>query len=170
MIFTKIIKKLSWNDFKGIPESFSNFDACINWGIYYNYTIQEKCINPNTSNEILHSKIAKVNLNVSCRMLETSWYIKGKETEHLLIHEFGHLLIAYLFAENFVKDVEKKFFPLEKIDEALKKVFNDIFEECVEYQNKYDKDTNHSLNKEIQKKWNEELNGRVNENGYKIMI
>jgi hypothetical protein len=156
----KSIKKLTWMDFKGIPDGKSCYDACLNWGIYYNYTYQP---------DPKKLEIAKINMQVSCRALETSWYKRGKETEELLIHELGHLIIAHVFANKIRDKVLNSCIHLKSVDEKIKKIFEDLFEECVNYQNLYDDDTNHSLNNMLQQKWNEHLQLQMSTYGLSLL-
>jgi hypothetical protein len=154
----KKIKSLTWKDFKGKPEINSPFDACLKWGIYYNYKYE---IGPNEE--------PNVNLNVECKIGTDSWFKNGKETEELLNHEYGHFLIAFIYSERFKSKVKDAKFSLKEVDANIQKVFDDTFKDCVNYQNLYDKETNHSLNKEIQKKWNDKLFGEVSNHGFELI-
>jgi hypothetical protein len=133
------IRVLNWNHFKGLPEASSPYDACLRWGIFYSYS--------------------KFSFHVRVHIGETSWYKPGKETEELLKHEQGHLIITHMFGEKLLRELNgiPKNFKNPEIDNQANILFDKIFKQCEEYQELYDQETNHSLNKTVQKRWNELL-------------
>lgn len=151
-----IIKKLTWEDFKGLPELNSKYDACLNWGIYYSYSSNNKDADINS----------KLNLKIHIDVGTSSWYRKGKETLDLLNHENGHFLLAYLYGHKFNQEVQNNYnsstmLSLE-LENHLKMIFDKNFQECVQIQEKYDDQTDHGLNLAQQKRWDEFLEHLTN--------
>ncbi len=143
----KEIPELDWINFNGKPDENSQYDACLKWGIYYDYRI-------NSSSGIL-------DFNVQIKIEEGSWYKKGKETKDLLKHERGHYVIASIYGNHFKNIIMTKNFTKKNLYVNVEKEFyhefNEIFNQCLEIQALYDNETNHSLVIESQKKWNEIL-------------
>ncbi len=141
---SKPVSKLSWGDFKGTPEENSPYDACLKWGIYYNYKF-------NRSSGLIQ-------LDVNVKSIESSWFRKGKETEDLLVHERGHYVIAAVYGSLFKNTIEAIHFPNEfHVEKEISRNFDEIFNNCLQMQDVYDEETNHSLNTEMQKRWNDVL-------------
>ncbi len=101
-------------------------------------------------------------MNTTCKVLDGSWYKVGKENDLLLEHEIGHLIIGHIFSYKFQSLIHNKLFTNENIDNNIRSIFNTIFDECVNHQKLYDYETDHSLEKLNQDKWNQNLKDEFN--------
>ena len=129
-------RKLTWDDYKGSPNP--NSDAAATTATYliisYNFN------NGNFSYKI-ESKFSRTR----------SWGLH--KTAYILSHEQGHFDIAEVFARKLHKKMSAYVFNRRTYQKELKKIYQDILDEKEEMQNKYDKETNHSINKEKQAEW-----------------
>ena len=141
-IFWSATNKLTWNDYKKVKGKTPNGNAAITLS-YIKYEINRrdnKCV---LSIEAFFSKVS-------------SWVGANDTNSRLLLHEQIHFDIVEIAARKFRKEISEKIKTGKcNIDlKNLKSKYTDIFNKL---NNKYDKETNHSLNKEAQKKWEEEL-------------
>ena len=135
---------LSWNDFKAKPPQNSNFKANTNAGISFSWGLRKENGNENLSYEVK-----------SFFFPELSWVVAGAKTDHLLQHEQTHFDITELYVRKFRKGLSE--FVLkgsyENVHEILNDLYNLIEKERSLMQKEYDQQTNHSLNKEADIKW-----------------
>lgn len=86
-----------------------------------------------------------------------SWKKKGVN-DFILKHEQGHFDITEIYARFFRKEIQKhKFKKLDSIDEEMQKIFYRNFDACGKFQDKYDKETDHSKIEKEQLRWNDEI-------------
>ena len=137
-------RPLTWNDFKGPVNKRSSFYASTCAGIYL---------------KIEHSTDGDITV-----LAETffdpakSWYVKKYADEKLLEHEQRHFDIKEIYARRFIKRVldadlasERK--PVDKIQ----KIYRQTLDEMNDFDDRYDRETKHSVNKEQQTAWNHEI-------------
>lgn len=138
--------KLEWSDFQGKVKAVSNEAASTASGLTFGYSIS------NTGNTI-----DKFDANVKAYFYpEKSWYIKEKANEHILGHEQLHFDITELFARKFRKALQSV--PLKgNLKNNLQILHSRINKELYQLQRVYDQETNHSINKEVQKQWEEAI-------------
>ena len=129
-------RKLTWIDYKAQPEP-GNDDAASTTtylGIEYD-------ISGSSFGYKIHSRFSKTR----------SWGLY--KTDYILGHEQGHFDIAEIFARKLNKNMSEYRFNKRTYQEDLNKIYNDILDEKEKMQNDYDKETNHSINKEKQAEW-----------------
>ena len=166
---------LSWDDFQGIPKDDDetrkhSLKAMSRTGL--RFRIDTKVIEKKTKKKFKIEKITvEATFHKNGSWVKKDQIIPGKEST-LLKHEQGHFDTAQLFVPNaqkmlelFVKNKtytikEKEGIRLEKIadDESIKITNNkidQIFEILKQNQRKYDEDTRHGVNQELQNKYNE---------------
>ena len=142
--------KLSWLNFKGQPEPNSTAVAVTASGITFGYSLKR-----------IDNKIVSFNANVEAHFYpEKSWYIKDRADAYVLAHEQLHFDITELHVRKFRKQIAQlKVSP--HIQQDLQKLHRDINKALADMQNRYDTETNNSIDKETQSKWirfiNEEL-------------
>lgn len=86
-----------------------------------------------------------------------SWILKKERSnKELLMHEKLHFDIAELYSRKFKERVYKeKLKPkMGKIRNSINRIHQDIIKEHSSFQQKYDDETRHHLNKEKQEIWN----------------
>jgi hypothetical protein len=138
-------KRLTWNDFKSQPDPNSDAAASTTTylGIEYSF-----------SNNTVSYKIA-------CRFSKVkSWGLH--KTAYILSHEQGHFDIAEIFARKLHKEMLAYQFNRKTYEKDLKKIYQQILDEKEEWQNAYDGETRHSINKKKQAEWLEKIADALN--------
>ena len=134
-------RPLVWNDFKGKADNSSPFDALTMGNIGYRF----EAITQNTEYKLL--------LDIGFDP-KKSWVKAKKGTDKLLLHEQCHFDIFELYTRILVKKIEEqKILSGAKFSDKMEKVYNKTFVELIKFQQKYDKETNHSKNEDKQKEW-----------------
>ena len=129
-------KKLTWADYKG--QAKNDTDAAASTATYLG-------IEYNFNNKGFDYKI-------TCSFSKTkSWGLH--KTDYILVHEQGHFDIAEIFARQLNKKMSEYKFNKNNFKDDLKKIYLTITSEKEEMQNDYDRETNHSINKEKQAEW-----------------
>lgn len=139
-------RKLNWGDYKATPNPSS--DAAATTTTYVG--IEYKISNDNFS-YFIHCRFSK----------DRSWGLH--KTDYILSHEQGHFDIAELFARKLHKEMSNYVFNKKSFQKDLKKIYNSIMEEKESLQNQYDKETNHSINKEKQAEWLKKIQSLLSE-------
>lgn len=130
--------KLSWENFKGIPDTNGNEDAAVKTRIEVNVVSQKNMIE----------------LDIPCYFeINKSW--SSTSDSIVLIHEQAHFDIAEVAARNLRKIVsEYKFTKDSKVKEVINELYHKNIQFLVSYQTKYDEETGHSRKVNNQKAWN----------------
>jgi hypothetical protein len=139
-------KRLSWSDFKSKPDPNSDAAASTTTylGIEYSF-----------SNNTVSYKIA-------CRFSKLkSWGLH--QTDYILSHEQGHFDIAEIFARRLHKKMLEYKFNRKTYQHDLKKIYQEVLDEKEEWQNTYDEETRHSINRKKQAEWLEKIAEGLNE-------
>ncbi|MGJ8666431.1 MAG: DUF922 domain-containing protein [Patiriisocius sp.] len=134
-------ERLTWADFKGVPENVAGFVASTNSGISFSYGMQST------------NGVMEITYDINTYFYpEASWYKIESANNHILSHEQGHFDISELFA----RKLRRQFEALDK-DETFKEKARKIYRENekirVAFQNEFDKETDHSKNISEEKKW-----------------
>jgi hypothetical protein len=131
-------KPLDWVDFSGPTKDSSTFDAESFAEVRFTYSF-------NSLVDFKFDVSAAFNKN-------TSWYKKENQSPYLLKHEQLHFDIAELFAKKLKAEFDNYTYTANFRNEIT-----EIFEKKkIQYhlmQDKYDKETSHSLNTEKQRQW-----------------
>ena len=133
-------KRLQWNDFKSKPDPRSDAAASTTTylGIEYSF-----------SNNVILYKIA-------CRFSKNkSWGLH--QTEYILAHEQGHFDIAEIFARKLHMKMKNYKFNRSTYRQDLKKIYDEILDEKEMWQNTYDEETRHSIDRKKQAAWLEKI-------------
>lgn len=134
--------KLEWSDFRGEPKMNSNFDASVNTGITYQWSI----VKEDEENVTL-----KFEVDSFCYP-SLSWVKKGQLTDYLLAHEQLHFDISELHARVMRKKL-KEYVPGKNVRKDLNKMYKRVERMRINMQEQYDIETEHSKDRENQKKW-----------------
>jgi hypothetical protein len=129
-------KPLTWKDYEGRPDPTSDAAAS---------TSTQLSIEFKMSNSGFGYKIKSFFSKSKSWGLHKSLYI--------LSHEQGHFDIAEIYARKLHKQMSEYRFNKKTYQKDLQKIYEKVTEEKVEIQNEYDKETNHSINKEKQSEW-----------------
>ena len=82
-----------------------------------------------------------------------SWVKKGQSNPSLLKHEQGHFNITELHCRNMRQQIQEGQFSFNDLNKRISKILKSENKALNTAQKKYDKETNHNLNIEIQRKW-----------------
>lgn len=129
-------KKLTWADYKG--KVTTSTDAAASTATYLGI---EYSFNNNGFGYKITCSFSK----------NKSWGLH--KTAYILAHEQGHFDIAEIFARKLNKQMREYKFDKNSFKEDLKEIYTTITAEKEQTQNSYDKETNHSINKEKQAEW-----------------
>jgi len=132
---------LNWDDFNGKVNDTSRYDAECFAEIRYNYKFY-------SVSDFEFEVFASFDKN-------TSWSRKGTRSVALLKHEQMHFNIAELFAEKLQNDFNSYSYTASTYNLQILQLFNQKKLEYQAMQLQYDEETNHALNKEKQKEWEE---------------
>ena len=133
---------LKWKDFKGKQDNNHPYDAETNWAVEYSCGLKSDTLS----------------FTLKCYFDKNgSWVKKGKETGVLLNHERKHFDLGEVYARKLRKVLLEHAYNRETINEDIQKLYNDMFAECQVAQKQYDKETEHSKNKDKQEKWDAKI-------------
>ena len=132
-------KKLKWEDFQGEIPKNSEFDALTHSAISLNF---------DGANVTLNFNIQTVFSPVD------SWKKVGVD-DYILKHEQIHFDITEYHSRLLRKKLKThKFKSFADVEPDVMRIFNEASEAANIMQVKYDKDTNHSIDRKKQAKWN----------------
>jgi hypothetical protein len=140
------IKKLTWNDYLASPSSTSDAAAITSTALGMEYHLRNKVLT----------------YTITCRFSKNNSWGRYK-TEYILRHEQGHFDITELFARKLAKEIKEYKFDPRKYQQELNRVYKKVMEEKEDYQEKYDKETDFSRNKEKQIEWLKKIKGELDE-------
>jgi hypothetical protein len=137
--------KLTWNDFKAAPINNAAEAAMTASSMEFSYKTK--------NNQLFW------NVNVKFFPL-LSWSNKSKQSDYILKHEQLHFDITELYARLFRKQLTESVSSIKDIPK-LKSINKKILQEWQAEQNKYDRETNHSINEAKQLEWNKNIQLRL---------
>lgn len=138
--------KLNWSDFRGDPRMNSIAGAVTASGFAYNAD--------------MHFSVQKAEVNFyvyTFFLKQTSWKKPETKGEYHLKHEQTHFDITYLNCLDFIERLKKARFSLKNYSSAAEKLFEQSYGNNTKMQQKYDAETQHSIDKEMQDKWNRRI-------------
>lgn len=137
-------KPLSWKDFRGEADANSTFHANSNTGITYSWRL-------NTVNGVV-----ALEYEVCSNFYpDLSWVVAGSDNLYLLKHEQLHFDISELHARKLRKKLAD--LPISWLGKDPRTKLNGFYEkidnERREMQTRFDRESQHSINKEAEAKW-----------------
>lgn len=137
-------RKLTWEDFRGMPPESDRVAATTASGISYRFTTLSNV-----------SKQLKVNFEISTDFYPSeSWYKPHLCNDLILSHEQLHFDITELFARKLKKELLSETYTREDVKAKVKSIYNRNNRELNAFQNRYDTETNFSRNRKSQRIWN----------------
>ena len=136
--------KLTWDDFKAIPNSSSKYKAF-------------------TESEIKTAVAAKNNeahISIKTFFNKNQSWVKDK-TDALLAHEQVHFDITELWARKFRQKLQGKTYTFKTFQKELNAISSGIYKESKEMQVAYDEETQHSEIVTAQKKWEQKIKTEI---------
>jgi hypothetical protein len=135
-------QKLTWEDFKAKSDENSDAIALTASGITFGYSVK-------TSDK----RIVDFSTSVEAHFYPNqSWYVKEKCDNHVLRHEQLHFDITELYARKF-KEQLILLVVNRNIKDQMNRLHTTINKALNETQKRYDGESNHSINIEMQKQW-----------------
>jgi hypothetical protein len=129
-------RKLRWSDYKASPDPENDAAASTTTYLSIEYNMKN-----GEFGYKIESRFSK----------DLSW---GRhKSDYILAHEQGHFDIAEIFARKLHKNMQEYVFNKRTYQTDLKKIYQDILDEKEKMQDDYDRETNHSINKEQQATW-----------------
>lgn len=145
-IYYDIDKPLTWSDFQGQPD-YNHFGGAITAsGFAFDADIK-------ILGDDLYLKIG-VYIFFSKKK---SWKKPDINSPYHLLHEQRHFDITRIGAANFVQQIAQANFTKNNYQKLMTSIFDKAYAESVAMQQQYDRETNHSINKEEQLKWNDKI-------------
>jgi hypothetical protein len=135
--------QLAWSDFKEVGTLRGNEVAHVNTGTEIHLISYKN----NSAKYQIRAFICKSNTLVK----------KGKQNPHLLNHEQVHFDIRELYTRKLRKVFATQVFKEDSFENAFNQITTLKYKECIDYQELYDSETNHSKNKEKQEEWNKRI-------------
>jgi hypothetical protein len=133
---------LTWENFQAAPDPDSPFSANTSSGISYSWSLKTSVLGKEYHFEV-----------ESFFNPHRSW-VKGSASAHLLAHEQLHFDITELHARKLRKALtEFDFKKSREVKPALQKIYQDVEKQRALMQQKFDRETRHSMNKEAQLEW-----------------
>ncbi len=86
---------------------------------------------------------------------QQSWVLT--QTDTILNHECGHFDITELFARKLRKEISRRKFTVANINREVPKLFRQINEQRDQMQDRYDEETNHSIDYSKQIAWEKHI-------------
>ena len=156
-------RKLTWADFKGKPDDSSRYDSYTYWNVYYKYDAP-----------VIEGNKVKIKFRVWNELGNNSWVKFNTPREYqkpeLLNHEQGHYNIGAICALEVKKKFVTSTYSIKSYHQEIKKIFDQTFQGCVDWEKKYDNETKHMYNRTAQKKWDALFQKKLNElNQYKYI-
>lgn len=84
----------------------------------------------------------------------------AEENNYLFIHEKNHYLISIIYAKRFKKFISEN---PKMTDNAIINLYNNNFVTLSQAEENYDRETNHSMDKEKQRIWNMQILSLLND-------
>lgn len=94
---------------------------------------------------------------------DNSFVIASDESDYLLQHEQTHFDIQEIYSRKIRKRMMEQTYTFNTMSSKLNRIFREEMKNAEKYQDLYDKETNHSINKEKQKEWNKKVKKELEE-------
>jgi hypothetical protein len=144
--------RLEWSDFRGKARENSRIAAVTASGISYRFSSLEG-----------DDGYYEVEYEVSTFFYPLkSWYHPHKCDDLVLSHEQLHFDIAELFARRMRTTIDNTRFT-ENVKAEINAIYRQTLIELEDFQDKYDIETNYSMNRPAQLKWNREIEEALNQ-------
>lgn len=134
-------KRLSWSDFRGMPDRSSSYAATANTGISHTYAID--------SRGYLIKKASRVYANFYPNL---SWYVPKLINETTLAHEQTHFDISELHARILRKTIAEYRFTRNSKAE-IQAIYQKVEKARKVMQVDFDRQTNHSVDRQKERAW-----------------
>lgn len=129
-------RKLRWDDFQGTPETGSDRAALSAIMINVDFSFSNN----------------NFKWTITCRFNKKKSWGRSK-TDYILSHEQAHFDITEVHARKLHQQMKAYTFNQKTYQKDLQGIYQGIVKEENDMQSSYDRETNHSINKEQQAEW-----------------
>lgn len=143
---------LQWADFKGKPDDSSPYFAYTAWRT----NVKFSGVRFNGDKALIDGFEMTMEFDE-----KKSWVKKGKETDELLKHEQGHFDVGLLYMQEVMRNFPGQQFTRNGFKEEFKRFIENIHSKYASMGKLYDEETNHSIQKDQQQKWDAFFNEQV---------
>lgn len=145
-IYYDFNRNLNWLDFKGKPNVTYFAGAVTASGFAFDSQID------------FDGKNIYLNIGVyTFFSKKDSWKKPQVNSAYHLLHEQHHFDITRIGAENFIREIQKAHFTKDNYTALLSSLFDNVYKQNTDMQHEYDKETNHSINVDMQLQWNNKI-------------
>lgn len=149
-IYYDFDQKLTWKDFQGTPGTQPYIGAITASGFAFHSSMDY-------SNNVL-----KIYIGVYTFFTKhDSWKKSNINSAYHLEHEQHHFDITRLGAEFFLKEIKKASFTFKNYKQQMNAIFSKVYNENIELQKQYDRETQNSINVQKQLEWNTKITGKI---------
>jgi hypothetical protein len=146
MIAWKESRPLTWDDYKGRPDT--NSDAAASTSTFLKVEF--------------HVSQGEFSYSIQCAFSPAQSWGRSK-TPGILKHEQGHFDITEVFARKLHQQLVAYRFNPSSYKTDLSQIYNTITREKEKFQDQYDRETDHSRKPEEQEKWSRKIAGMLKE-------
>ncbi len=144
-------KKLEWSDFRNPVKPTKEQDVVAITSTGIKYVVAQQKGSPN-----------KVQLHISAVFSQkNSWKNTEGLTPEALDHEQGHFDIAEIYARKIKAEVRNRIITKTDFDKNFKSLYDRNYKDYLEFQKKYDVETNRGLNTTEQQKFRNLINRQL---------
>lgn len=134
-------RPLTWADFKGRPAASSPNKAMTDSGL----SIAFSC----------DGKVSEV--VIGCYFTPGKSWTKVTDNDRLLAHEQLHFDITELFARKLRSRLSALGTDCERVNKEIGRLYDHNYDDYMKYQQRYDKETRHSIEEAEQKRWEKKV-------------
>ncbi len=145
-IYYDISKRLTWKDFKGVPDLKHFGGAVTSSGYAFDADMKMD----------KHTMYLNIGVYIFFNKSQ-SWKKTSINSDYHLLHEQLHFDITRIGAENFIKQLVSSKFTKDNYNQLLNDVFDRSYNDNITMQHQYDRETRHSISREQQLKWNAKI-------------
>jgi hypothetical protein len=149
-IYYDFNQKLNWKDFQGTPGTQPYIGAITASGFAFHSSMDY-------SNNILKIRIGIYSFFTK----HDSWKKKDINSDYHLEHEQHHFDITRLGAQQFLEEIQKADFNLKNYRQLMNSIFTKVYDENIEMQQKYDRETKNSMDVQKQLEWNKKITEKI---------
>ena len=150
-IFYDFDQKLTWQDFQGTPGTQHFIGAITASGFAFRSSM-------NYTNDVVHIRIGIFSFFTK----HESWKKSDINSAYHLEHEQHHFDITRLGAEEFLREIQKATFNMKNYQQLLNAIFSRVYDENMQLQQQYDRETSNSIDVKKQMEWNKKITDKIN--------
>ena len=149
-IYYNINRPLTWADFQGVPDKNHAGGAITASGFAFDAKM-----------DMVANKVYMDIKVYTFFCKQSSWKKPNINSAYHLLHEQHHFDITRLAAEQFLEELANSNLTADNYQKVLTAVFDKVNNKSAELQTAYDRETDHSINREAQLRWNDKINAAM---------